>query len=146
MSPLFQAIEARSVDQEKASHVNSLTLCFRDSDKERQYQEDPDIGKRDSFPSFLLFSTHKIYPLLNNINNVNGTNYFFSKVFFPGFPASLACSLILTLLLGGLQVCHLFLIFFYQKPLIVNFRLLFYHAQRYFFFCSSQHLYGLLLF
>ena len=47
MSPIFQAIEARSVDQEKASHVNSLTLCFRDSDKERQYQEDPDIGKRD---------------------------------------------------------------------------------------------------
>jgi len=60
---LSHAIEARSVDQEKASHVNSLTLCFRDSDKERQYQEDPDIG----------------------------------------FPASLACSLILTLLLGGLQ-------------------------------------------
>ena len=22
-----------------------MTLCFRDSDKERQYQEDPDIGK-----------------------------------------------------------------------------------------------------
>merc|ERR550532_5494 len=60
---LSHAIEARSVDQEKASHVNSLTLCFRDSDKERQYQEDPDIG----------------------------------------FPTSLACSLLLTLLLGGLQ-------------------------------------------
>ena len=41
---IFKAIEARSVDQEKASHVNSLTLCFRDSDKERQYQDDPDIG------------------------------------------------------------------------------------------------------
>ena len=39
-----QAIEARSVDQEKTNHVNSLTLSFRDSDKERQYQEDPDIG------------------------------------------------------------------------------------------------------
>merc|ERR1719342_1832374 len=60
---LSHAIEARSVDQEKASHVNSLTLCFKDSDKERQYQEDPDIG----------------------------------------FPSSLACSLVLTLLLGGLQ-------------------------------------------
>ena len=60
---LPQAIEARSVDQEKASHVNPLTLCFRDSDKERQYQEDRDIG----------------------------------------FPTSLACSLLLTLLLGGLQ-------------------------------------------
>ena len=41
----LKAIDARSVDQEKASHVNSLTLCFRDSDKERQYQEDPDIGR-----------------------------------------------------------------------------------------------------
>ena len=73
------------MDQEKASHVNAVTLCFRDSDKERQvttqyinckyniqyltitipqYQEDPDIG----------------------------------------FPASLSCSLLVTLLLGGLQV------------------------------------------
>ena len=33
------------MDQEKTNHVNSLTLAFRDSDKERQYQEDPDIGK-----------------------------------------------------------------------------------------------------
>ena len=33
------------MDQEKVSHVNGVTLCFRDSDKERQYQEDPDIGK-----------------------------------------------------------------------------------------------------
>ena len=24
------------MDQEKASHVNAVTLCFRDSDKERQ--------------------------------------------------------------------------------------------------------------
>ena len=34
------------MDQEKTNHVNSLTLAFRDSDKERQYQEDPDIGKK----------------------------------------------------------------------------------------------------
>ena len=33
-----KAIEARSVDQEKEGHVNSFTLAFRDSDKERQYQ------------------------------------------------------------------------------------------------------------
>ena len=50
---ILQAIEARSVDQEKASHVSSLTLCFRDSDKERQYQEDPDIGKKKYFITFL---------------------------------------------------------------------------------------------
>ena len=42
------------MDQEKASHVNALTLCFRDSDKERQYQEDPDIGKEIDEPARLL--------------------------------------------------------------------------------------------
>ena len=31
-----QAIEARSVDQEKAAHVNMFSLCFRDPEKERQ--------------------------------------------------------------------------------------------------------------
>jgi len=60
---LSHAIEARSVDQEKANHVNAVTLSFRDSDKERQYQEDQDIG----------------------------------------FPASLSCSLLLTLLMAGIQ-------------------------------------------
>ena len=33
---LSQAIEARSVDQEKANHVNMFSLCFRDPEKERQ--------------------------------------------------------------------------------------------------------------
>ena len=33
---LSQAIEARSVDREKANHVNLFSLCFRDSEKERQ--------------------------------------------------------------------------------------------------------------
>ena len=33
---LSQAIEARSVDQEKAAHVNMFSLCFRDPEKERQ--------------------------------------------------------------------------------------------------------------
>jgi hypothetical protein len=42
---LLQAIDARSVDQEKTAHVNAFTLCFRDSDTERQYQEDQDIGQ-----------------------------------------------------------------------------------------------------
>ena len=54
MKTNLQAIEARSVDQEKASHVNALTLCFRDSDKERQYQEDPDIGKQIDDTSLML--------------------------------------------------------------------------------------------
>ena len=43
------------MDQEKVSHVNGVTLCFRDSDKERQYQEDPDIGKEiDTLENMLL--------------------------------------------------------------------------------------------
>ena len=62
----LQAIEARSVDQEKASHVNSLTLCFRDSDKERQYQEDPDIGEN----YFVLDnSTHYIISTISTLQN-----------------------------------------------------------------------------
>ena len=47
---LSQAIEARSVDQEKANHVNMFSLCFRDPEKERQYQEDMDLG----FPGGLV--------------------------------------------------------------------------------------------
>ena len=39
---LSQAIEARSVDQEKSTHVNLATLCFKDKDKERQYHEEKD--------------------------------------------------------------------------------------------------------
>ena len=96
----FKAIEARSVDQEKASHVNSLTLCFRDSDKERQYQEDPDIGNND----------HSV--ILRVLSEIILINLTISPL---GFPASLACSLILTLLLGGLQVRPHFLV-----PRIIN--------------------------
>lgn len=47
---LSQAIDARSVDQEKANHVNLFSLCFRDPNKERQYQEDIDLG----FPGGLV--------------------------------------------------------------------------------------------
>ncbi|XP_059084537.1 Ca(2+)/calmodulin-responsive adenylate cyclase-like isoform X2 [Tigriopus californicus] len=47
---LSQAIEARSIDQEKANHVNLVSLCFRDSNKERLYQEDVDLG----FPGSLV--------------------------------------------------------------------------------------------
>ncbi|XP_040577884.1 adenylate cyclase type 1 isoform X2 [Lepeophtheirus salmonis] len=47
---LSQAIEARSVDQEKTSHVNLISLCFKDSNKEKQYQEDIDP----SFPGALV--------------------------------------------------------------------------------------------
>ena len=36
---LSQAIEARSVDQEKAAHVNMFSLCFRDPEKERQVRQ-----------------------------------------------------------------------------------------------------------
>ena len=39
---LSQAIEARSVDQEKSTHVNLITLCFRDSEKEQNYHQEKD--------------------------------------------------------------------------------------------------------
>ena len=35
---LSQAIDARSVDQEKAHNVNMFSLCFRDPEKEREVQ------------------------------------------------------------------------------------------------------------
>ena len=64
---LAQAIEARSMGQEKSNHVHALTLCFRDSLKERQYQRDADVS----------------------------------------FGSSLACSLVLLVFLGGLQLAVL---------------------------------------
>ena len=39
---LSQAIEARSVDREKANHVNLFSLCFRDPEKERQVSSGTD--------------------------------------------------------------------------------------------------------
>ena len=41
---LAQAIEARSVDREKSTHVNMMTLCFKDKYKERQYHSEKDRG------------------------------------------------------------------------------------------------------
>ncbi|XP_075237052.1 adenylate cyclase type 1-like isoform X2 [Lycorma delicatula] len=64
---LSQAIEARSVDREKSTHVNLVTLCFKDKDKENQYHNDIDVG----------------------------------------FTSSLACSLVLLLLIGALQAAVL---------------------------------------
>nr|CAD7265051.1 unnamed protein product [Timema shepardi] len=61
---LAQAIDARSVDREKSTHVNQLTLCFKDRAKESKYHDDLDLG----------------------------------------FGSSLACSLVLLVLMGALQV------------------------------------------
>ncbi|RWS25804.1 Ca(2+)/calmodulin-responsive adenylate cyclase-like protein, partial [Leptotrombidium deliense] len=41
---LAQAIDARSVDREKSTHVNIVTLCFKDKHKERQYHDEKDHG------------------------------------------------------------------------------------------------------
>ncbi|XP_076349099.1 adenylate cyclase type 1-like [Tachypleus tridentatus] len=41
---LAQAIEARSVDMEKATHVNVITLCFKNRQKEWQFHEERDHG------------------------------------------------------------------------------------------------------
>ncbi|XP_053624993.1 Ca(2+)/calmodulin-responsive adenylate cyclase isoform X5 [Plodia interpunctella] len=41
---LAQAIDARSVHREKATHVHLLTLCFKDRGKEEQYRASTDGG------------------------------------------------------------------------------------------------------
>lgn len=41
---LSQAIEARSVDREKAAHVNCVSLNFREKEKEKSYHQDFDYG------------------------------------------------------------------------------------------------------
>ncbi|XP_030753255.1 Ca(2+)/calmodulin-responsive adenylate cyclase-like isoform X5 [Sitophilus oryzae] len=41
---LSRAIEARSVDREKSTHVSLFTLCFKNKDRESQYHEDLDVG------------------------------------------------------------------------------------------------------
>ncbi|XP_036319586.1 Ca(2+)/calmodulin-responsive adenylate cyclase isoform X3 [Rhagoletis pomonella] len=41
---LSQAINARSVDCDKSEHVDRITLRFRESDKEREYRKDFDLG------------------------------------------------------------------------------------------------------
>ncbi|KAK9747493.1 Adenylate cyclase, conserved domain [Popillia japonica] len=64
---LTQAIDARSVDREKSTHVNLFTLQFKNKEKENQYHEDLDVG----------------------------------------YSSSLACALILLVLLGALQAAIL---------------------------------------
>lgn len=51
-----QAIEARSMGQEKSNHVHALTLCFRDSTKERQYQRDTDASFGSSLACSLVIT------------------------------------------------------------------------------------------
>jgi len=51
---LSQAIEARSVDREKSNHVNLVTLCFKDKDKENQYHTDVDGGFSNSLALSLM--------------------------------------------------------------------------------------------
>nr|CCF77365.1 rutabaga adenylyl cyclase [Calliphora vicina] len=41
---LSQAINARSVDCDKSEHVDRISLKFRESDKEREYRKDFDLG------------------------------------------------------------------------------------------------------
>lgn len=51
---LAQAIDARSVDREKSTHVNLFTLCFKDRNKEDQYHEDLDVGYSSSLAFALV--------------------------------------------------------------------------------------------
>ncbi|XP_022256133.1 Ca(2+)/calmodulin-responsive adenylate cyclase-like isoform X2 [Limulus polyphemus] len=45
---LAQAIDARSVNMEKATHANVVTLCFIDKHKEREYHKEKDHGSTNS--------------------------------------------------------------------------------------------------
>nr|XP_022918465.1 Ca(2+)/calmodulin-responsive adenylate cyclase isoform X6 [Onthophagus taurus] len=51
---LTQAIDARSVDREKSTHVNLFTLKFKNSEKENQYHEDLDVGYSSSLACALV--------------------------------------------------------------------------------------------
>ncbi|XP_037089607.1 Ca(2+)/calmodulin-responsive adenylate cyclase-like [Pollicipes pollicipes] len=51
---LAQAIDARSVDREKSNHVNVVSLCFRNKDKEQQYNYEQDVGFSASLAMSLL--------------------------------------------------------------------------------------------
>lgn len=88
---LAQAIEARSVDREKSTHVNMATLYFKDRDKENQVTQ------------FTCFTDSRGY-------KHNTCSCFFFNLFQyhddidVGFSSSLACALVLLLLIGGLQV------------------------------------------
>ena len=42
---LAQAIDARSVDREKSNHVNVVSLCFRNREKEQQVREGRGEGR-----------------------------------------------------------------------------------------------------
>ncbi|KAK6618435.1 hypothetical protein RUM43_013628 [Polyplax serrata] len=51
---LAQAIEARSVDREKSTHVSLLTLSFKDKEKENQYHNDSDLSFSNSLTGALI--------------------------------------------------------------------------------------------
>ncbi|XP_043199779.1 Ca(2+)/calmodulin-responsive adenylate cyclase-like isoform X5 [Amphibalanus amphitrite] len=51
---LAQAIDARSVDREKSNHVNVVSLCFRNKEKEQQYNCEQDVGFSASLAMSLL--------------------------------------------------------------------------------------------
>lgn len=61
---LAQAIEARSMGQEKSNHVHALTLCFRDSTKEEQVTREIKAHSIDSFDDVLIVDCH----LFSSIN------------------------------------------------------------------------------
>ncbi|XP_041977355.1 Ca(2+)/calmodulin-responsive adenylate cyclase-like isoform X2 [Aricia agestis] len=54
---LAQAIDARSVHREKATHVHLLTLCFKDAEKEAQYRASTDGGWAGSLSAALCALT-----------------------------------------------------------------------------------------
>ena len=91
---LAQAIEARSMGQEKSNHVHALTLCFRDSLKEEQVSP----------------SIHRVYFIIFNVDNFCWNCFFvvqYQRDADSSFGSSLACSLVLLVFLGGVQLAVL---------------------------------------
>ncbi|ERL83608.1 hypothetical protein D910_00726, partial [Dendroctonus ponderosae] len=79
---LAQAIEARSVDREKSTHVSLFTLCFKDKNKESQVSD---------CKYFVCFWD----PLK--------VDFQYHGDLDVGYSSTLACALVLLLLLGTLQ-------------------------------------------
>jgi adenylate cyclase 1 len=92
---LAQAIEARSMGQEKSNHVHALTLCFRDSLKEEQVRQTS--AHRSAFAMSGPF----------NVSVCSLVRLQYQRDADSSFGSSLACSLVLLVFLGGVQLAVL---------------------------------------
>lgn len=77
------AIEARSIDREKSAHVNQFSLRFRESEKERLYHQDFDLGFTCSILcSFFLLILSAALQVRKKINFLQRVERFQIQSFF----------------------------------------------------------------